>query len=129
MTSRVSLVTHSAPAAAKGRYFQNAGKVTGRARNAVETGFVEEVTEDDVAWGLDAAPPPWVTTASRSSCRAGLTPESWTHGSAEQRQPWFLTGYRDGDPPACDTFSASSLERPGGAGRSLRPLSPASCPS
>jgi predicted metalloprotease len=34
-----------------------------------------------------------------------IDPESWTHGSAEQRKTWFLRGYNSKDPTQCNTFS------------------------
>jgi uncharacterized protein len=33
-----------------------------------------------------------------------VVPESFNHGTAEQRQQWFQTGYQSGDPQRCDTF-------------------------
>ena len=34
-----------------------------------------------------------------------IDPESWTHGSAEQRQSWFQRGFDSQDPRTCDTFA------------------------
>jgi predicted metalloprotease len=34
-----------------------------------------------------------------------IDPESWTHGSAEQRAKWLQTGFDSGQLEACDTFS------------------------
>ena len=34
-----------------------------------------------------------------------IDPESWTHGSAEQRRTWFMRGFQTQDPTQCDTLS------------------------
>jgi predicted metalloprotease len=36
-------------------------------------------------------------------------PDSFTHGSSEQRARWFRTGLASGDVQACNTFDAASL--------------------
>ncbi|MCK9903424.1 metalloprotease [Parafrankia colletiae] len=42
----------------------------------------------------------------QASAGAGVDPESWTHGSAEQRRTSFLTGYRGATMEACGTVPA-----------------------
>jgi predicted metalloprotease len=38
-----------------------------------------------------------------------INPDSFTHGSSEQRVRWFRRGQESGEPAQCDTFSASEL--------------------
>ena len=38
-----------------------------------------------------------------------VVPESFTHGTSEQRMAWFGRGYQSGDIGQCDTFAARSL--------------------
>ncbi len=37
-----------------------------------------------------------------------IVPDAFTHGSAEQRKRWFMTGFTQGKLSACDTFVAGS---------------------
>jgi predicted metalloprotease len=38
-----------------------------------------------------------------------VVPDSFTHGSAEQRVRWFRTGFESGDFRRCDTFATDAL--------------------
>jgi predicted metalloprotease len=71
-----------------------------KARNILEEGDVEEALNAASAIGDD--------TLQRQS-RGTVVPESFTHGTSAQRQRWFRTGLRTGDPDSCDTFSVDEV--------------------
>jgi hypothetical protein len=71
-----------------------------RKRGLLEGGDVEEALGAAAAIGDD-----------RLQGRAGraTNPETWTHGSSEQRTTWFRRGLEAGSPDSCDTFQAPRL--------------------
>lgn len=66
-----------------------------RQHEILESGDVDEALAAAQAIGDDRL--------QRNAGRA-VTPDSFTHGSSEQRQRWLRTGLETGDPSACDTF-------------------------
>lgn len=68
-----------------------------RYRNVLEPGDLEEALNAAASIGDDRL------------TRGRVSPESFTHGTSEQRVRWFRTGFEAGDIRRCDTFDASSL--------------------
>jgi predicted metalloprotease len=73
---------------------------TQRAKQFLEEGDIEEALHAATAIGDDAM-------QRRSS--GTVRPDSFTHGSSEQRVRWFKKGIIGGNINSCDTFSAASL--------------------
>ncbi len=73
------------------------------ARQANDRGNVQ-ITQQELNEALNAAA---AVGDDRIAQGAGqrVSPESFTHGTAAQRQAWFTKGFESGDPRVCDTFS------------------------
>ena len=71
-----------------------------RERNLIEPGDFEEGLKAAAAIGDDRL---------QKMGQGYVQPESWTHGSSEQRMTWLRKGLETGDPRSCDTFADNRL--------------------
>jgi uncharacterized protein len=75
-------------------------------KNAVSTGYLQPLTQANIDDALNAAAS--VGDDRIQSATSGrIDRESWTHGSAEQRQKWFKRGFSQGTLEACDTWKGT----------------------
>lgn len=70
--------------------------------------LITELTREDIEEALDAARAVGDDRIQQKSS-GRIDPDSWTHGSAQQRTTWFTRGMEQGTLQACDTFSAGRL--------------------
>ncbi|HWJ04974.1 MAG TPA: neutral zinc metallopeptidase [Steroidobacteraceae bacterium] len=67
-----------------------------------------QVTEQDVQEALAAANAIGDDRLQKQA-QGFVVPDSFTHGTSQQRQRWFAAGFQSGDPRACNTFQTERL--------------------
>lgn len=75
-------------------------------KDAAGTAFMKPVTAAEIADALNAAAAVGDDHIQQQAGQS-VNPDGFTHGTSEQRQRWFQTGYESG-PGACDTFAVSA---------------------
>jgi uncharacterized protein len=67
-------------------------------RDFIDPGDIDQALQTAAAIGDDRL---------QRQARGYVVPDSFTHGSSEQRKRWFMIGYQQGTVQACNTFNAA----------------------
>jgi len=73
--------------------------------NAEQTGYITGITQADLKDALSAASSVG-DDRIQSETQGQVNPETWTHGSSAERDQWLTTGWKTGDPNACNTWAS-----------------------
>ena len=71
--------------------------------------MLSPLTQEDIDSALSAASAVGDDHIQGEVAGGQVRPETWTHGSSEQRKHWFTTGYEQGTVQSCDTFAAETV--------------------
>jgi predicted metalloprotease len=89
-----------------------AGMLVGHLASTVDpdTGvtYIEPPTQQELGDALSAAAAVGDDRIQQQATGT-INPEGWTHGSSEERQRWFTTGYEGGSIQDCNALQATRL--------------------
>ncbi len=71
--------------------------------------LITEVTDEDVGAALDTAARIGDDYIQTQLGGGRVDQSEFTHGTSEQRQKWYRTGYQSGNPKSCGTFDTNDL--------------------
>lgn len=91
-----------------GMFVGNATGVTVVNEGSGAKQIIEPITNEQLAEAMSAAQAVGDDHIQEQS-GGGVNPDTWTHGSSDQRQNWFVIGYNQGSLDACDTFATDDL--------------------
>ena len=109
---KVQQAQQAAGSKARGQPHPGAGRVAGRllrrrlgattpssAGKFLEPGDIEAALQTASAIGDDTL---------QQQSQGYVVPDAFTHGSSEQRKRWFMTGFKEGNVSACNTFDGGA---------------------
>jgi predicted metalloprotease len=76
--------------------------------NHAEERYLEPITREQLSQASDAAEAVGDDRIQERT-QGQVDPETWQHGTSEQRKGWLAVGWESGDPRQCDTFGTTDL--------------------